>query len=73
MTGYGKSVIIFQDKKVCVEIRSLNGVVIARGQTNFSSAECRKLAGKHSNEIREILGCVAEEEIIHRNSMAIVH
>ena len=25
MTGYGKSVIIFQDKKVCVEIRSLNG------------------------------------------------
>ena len=56
-----------------LEIRSMNGVVIARGQTNFSSAECRKLAGKHSNEIREILGCVAEEEIIHRNSMAIVH
>ena len=25
MTGYGKSVTIFQDKKICVEIRSLNG------------------------------------------------
>jgi glutamate 5-kinase len=56
-----------------LEIRSLAGVVIARGQTNFSSAECRKLAGKHSNEIRSVLGCDAEEEIIHRNSMAIVH
>lgn len=25
MTGYGKSVAIFQDRKICVEIRSLNG------------------------------------------------
>lgn len=25
MTGYGKSVAMFQDKKICVEIRSLNG------------------------------------------------
>ena len=25
MTGYGKSVTIFQDRKICVEIRSLNG------------------------------------------------
>ena len=25
MTGYGKAVAIFQDKKICVEIRSLNG------------------------------------------------
>ena len=25
MTGYGKSVTLFQDKKICVEIRSLNG------------------------------------------------
>ena len=25
MTGYGKAVAVFQDKKICVEIRSLNG------------------------------------------------
>lgn len=25
MTGYGKSVVLFQDRKICVEIRSLNG------------------------------------------------
>ena len=25
MTGYGKSVTIFNDRKICVEIRSLNG------------------------------------------------
>ena len=56
-----------------LEIRDSAGAVIARGQTNFSSAECRKLAGCHSNEIRSILGCDAEEEIIHRNSLAVVH
>lgn len=56
-----------------LEIRDSAGAVIARGQTNFSSAECRKLAGCHSNEIRGILGCDAEEEIIHRNSLAVVH
>ena len=56
-----------------LEIRDSAGDVIARGQTNFSSAECRKLAGCHSNEIRGILGCDAEEEIIHRNSLAVVH
>lgn len=55
-----------------LEIRDPEDRLIARGQSNFSSAECRKLAGRQTSEIREILGCDAEEEVIHRNSMVIV-
>lgn len=42
MTGYGKSVATFQDKKICVEIRSLNGKAIdlsTRIASQFKSRE----------------------------------
>lgn len=55
-----------------LEIAGPKGRLLARGQTNFSSAECRKLAGHRSADIRSILGCDAEEEIIHRNSLVVL-
>ena len=55
-----------------LEIAGPKGRLIARGQTNFSSAECRKLAGHRSSDIRALLGCDAEEEIIHRNSLVVL-
>ena len=42
MTGYGKAVAVFQDKKICVEIRSLNGKAMdlsARVAPQFRSHE----------------------------------
>lgn len=42
MTGYGKAVAIFQDKKICVEVRSLNGKAMdlsARVALQFKSHE----------------------------------
>ena len=42
MTGYGKSVTLFQDRKICVEIRSLNGKSMdlsARLAAQFKSRE----------------------------------
>ena len=42
MTGYGKAVAVFQDKKICVEIRSLNGKAMdlsARVASQFRSHE----------------------------------
>ena len=42
MTGYGKSVAIYQDRKICVEIRSLNGKSMdlsARVAPQFKSHE----------------------------------
>lgn len=55
-----------------VEICALDGKVIAKGKTNFSSSDCRKLVGKQTAEIRSVLGGVTEEEIIHRNNLVVL-
>jgi len=54
-----------------VEICAKDGSVVAKGRTNFSSAECRKLAGHQTAEILGIIGHAAEEEIVHRNNMVV--
>lgn len=41
----------------------------ARGLTNFSSAELRLIAGKHTSEIQGILGHADFKEAIHRDNM----
>ena len=55
-----------------VEICALDGKVIAKGKTNFSSSDCRKLVGKQTAEIRNVIGSVTEEEIIHRNNLVVL-
>lgn len=54
-----------------VEICAPDGKLVAKGQTNFSSSDCRKLIGKQTTEMRAILGFDAETEIIHRNNMVV--
>jgi len=48
------------------------GREIARGLCNYSSSECRKIARKSTREIEEILGYVAEAELIHRDNLVLV-
>lgn len=55
-----------------VEIADTAGNVIARGLVNFSAAECRKIAGKSSGELHEILGNDTEDEVIHRNNLSLM-
>lgn len=55
-----------------VEICALDGKVIAKGKTNFSSSDCRKLVGKQTAEIRNAIGSATEEEIIHRNNLVVL-
>lgn len=55
-----------------VEVCSLEGELIAKGLTNFSSEECMKLIGCQSSEIHDILRCDADSEVIHRNNMAVI-
>lgn len=52
-------------------IEDATGQVIAKGITNFSSDDAAKIARHQSSEIFEILGCDAEEEIVHRNNMVL--
>ena len=54
MTGYGKSVTIFQDKKICVEIRSLNGKAIDMSTRIAPQFKCREM------EIRSLVSSALE-------------
>jgi glutamate 5-kinase len=49
-----------------------NGREIARGLTNYSSDEARRIMRHQSAEIESILGYVGEEELIHRDNMVLL-
>ena len=48
------------------------GREIARGLTNYSSAEARLIVRRQSIEIQEILGYAGEPELIHRDNMVLL-
>ena len=45
---------------------------IARGLVNYNADECRKLAGKSSEQIEKVLGYVDEPELIHRDNLILL-
>jgi len=49
------------------------GKELARGLVNYSSEEAKKIAGKHSNKILDILGVISDPELIHRDNLALVN
>ena len=53
---------------ICVE----GGIEIARGLTNYSSAEASRLAGLKTEQIAERLGKVPYPELVHRDNMALM-
>lgn len=54
MTGYGKAVAIYQDRKICIEIRSLNGKAM-----DLSTRIATQFKG-HEMEIRTLVTSVLE-------------
>ena len=52
-----------------VEVCDSECNLIAKGLTNFSSTECKLIAGYQSSSNHTILKYHADEEIIHRNNM----
>lgn len=48
-----------------------HGREIARGLVNYSADEVKRLLGQSSEHIEEILGYVAEPELIHRDDMVV--
>lgn len=49
-----------------------DGREVARGLVNYSVEESRKILGRASSEIEDILGYVDEPELIHRDNIVIV-
>jgi glutamate 5-kinase len=57
------------DVVACV---SPTGRELARGLTNYSSAEARKIARRPTGEIEAILGFIEEPELIHRDNLVLL-
>jgi glutamate 5-kinase len=53
-----------------VEIVDAAGLAIARGLSQYSAAEVRRLAGRHSREIDRVLGYHHGDEVVHRDDLA---
>lgn len=54
-----------------VVVRDHRGKEIARGLSNFTSAEIRDLVGVDSKEFQRILGRKTHDEVIHRDNLAL--
>ena len=46
-----------------------DGEEIARGLSNYGAADAKKVLGRASTEIENILGFGGEEELIHRDNL----
>jgi glutamate 5-kinase len=55
-----------------VALCDAEGAVIARGLTNYSSADVERIKGIKSEKIAQVLGRRPYEEVIHRDNLAIV-
>ncbi len=55
-----------------VGVEASDGVEIARGLVNFSSADVQKIRGRHSNEIPSLLGRSTSQEVIHRDNLVLL-
>lgn len=61
----------FADKAL-VEIQSVKGDVLARGLVRFSSAECKQIAGRSSEEIAPQFPQKRRFEVVHRDDLVIL-
>ena len=51
-----------------VELKSKNKMLIGRGVISYDSDEMKKIYGKNTSEISNILGYIGRDEIIHRDN-----
>ncbi len=54
-----------------VSLRDVQGREFARGLTNYSAEEVRRIKGLKTHQIAEVLGCRPYDEIIHRDNMVV--
>jgi len=54
-----------------VEILSPAGVCVARGLTNYASADVERIRGKKTAEVRSLLADGAYDEEVHRDNLVV--
>ncbi len=80
LTAHGKSLLPIGVVEVSGEFGrgdvitclSGEGRAVARGMTNYSSSDARRIVRRASSEIESILGFVEEPELIHRDKMVLL-
>ncbi len=55
-----------------IAIKSPDGIEIARGLANYSSAEARLIGRKASTEFEKLLGYTGEPEMVHRTNLVLM-
>jgi len=54
-----------------VDLADPEGVVVARGLSAYSSADVRRIMGRRSAEIEQLLGFRGRDEVVHRDDMVL--
>ncbi len=49
-----------------------NGNEFARGVANYNSVECTKILGKHSSEIKAVLGYMQSDDLINKDNLVVL-
>jgi glutamate 5-kinase len=49
-----------------------DGIAVARGLSNYSSSEARRIMRKPSSQIEAVLGFLEGPELIHRDNMVLM-
>lgn len=59
-------------KGAVISIRDAQGVEIARGLSNYTSADAQRIRGLHTERIAGVLGSVPYAELVHRDNLMLV-
>lgn len=55
-----------------IDVRAVDGTLLARGQAQYSAQDGARIAGRHSREIAAVLGFHYDEAIIHRDDLVLL-
>jgi glutamate 5-kinase len=55
-----------------VTLLDVSGVEFARGLSNYSSGDVERIRGLRSEQVREVLGATAYEEVVHRDNLVVI-
>jgi glutamate 5-kinase len=60
------------DRGDTIRILAVDGSELARGITNYTSADLRRILGRKSDEIESILGYYYGDEVVHHNNLVLL-
>ena len=55
-----------------VTLLDVEGVEFARGLSNYSSGDVERIRGLRSEQVREVIGASAYDEVIHRDNLVVI-